>query len=155
LNCTISGAIFEEREEKEAKMNLHDEIAKVAYDIYQKSGYIGGLDAENWLNAERIVLMRHASQDIEEPEGEEPIITEERFSEEVEEKGLQHAGYKIKKEAVVIEDVREPALASDEYIAVRAERSRPAQAAPPKGRKGSPGTGIQKSRKGTGREKNR
>ncbi|KPK01222.1 MAG: hypothetical protein AMK71_06410 [Nitrospira bacterium SG8_35_4] len=135
-------------------MNLHDEIAKVAYDIYQKSGYIGGLDVENWLDAEQIVLMRHASQDIEEPEGEEPIIAEERFSEEVEEKGLQYAGRKIKKEPVVLEDVREPALASDEDMAIRADRSKPVKTARHKGRKASPGTGVQKSTKGFGKEKN-
>jgi hypothetical protein len=154
LNFGISGAIFEVREDKEAKMNLHDEIAKTAYDIYQKSGHIGGLEVQNWLEAERIVLMRHASQDIEEPEGEEPLIEEERFREEVEEKGLHYAGRTMKKEAVVIEDVREPALASNEDMAIRAERSRPLKTARYKGRKTSPGTGIQKSTKGSGRGKN-
>ena len=50
-------------------MDLHDEIAGVACELYEKSGYIQGRELENWLEAERIVLSRHASQEIEEPEG--------------------------------------------------------------------------------------
>ncbi len=52
----------------EDEMNLHEEIAKTAFDLYEKSGCIKGRDCENWLEAERIVLARHASQDIEEPD---------------------------------------------------------------------------------------
>ncbi len=36
--------------------NLHREIAKVAYDIFMKSGYSHGHDLDHWLEAERIVL---------------------------------------------------------------------------------------------------
>lgn len=72
-------------------MNLHEEIARLAYELYEKSGCIGGRDSENWLNAESIVLMRHASQDIEEPEGEEPMITQDLVRDEVEEKGPRYA----------------------------------------------------------------
>jgi Protein of unknown function (DUF2934) len=49
-------------------MNLQDEIAKVAWELYEKSGFIGGRELDNWLEAERIVLARHASQELEEPE---------------------------------------------------------------------------------------
>jgi len=35
---------------------LYEEIAKVAYEIYEKSGYIEGRDLDNWLEAERIVM---------------------------------------------------------------------------------------------------
>ena len=49
-------------------MNLHDEIAMVAHEIYEKSGCIPCRELENWLEAEMIVLARHASQDIEEPD---------------------------------------------------------------------------------------
>jgi hypothetical protein len=41
-------------------MDLYEEIAKVAYDIYRKSGYIVGHDLDNWLEAERIVMARIA-----------------------------------------------------------------------------------------------
>jgi len=45
-------------------MKLQKEIAKVAYELYEKGGYINGKDSENWLEAEKIVLLRHASQDL-------------------------------------------------------------------------------------------
>ena len=35
--------------------NLHDEIAKVAYELYEESGKINGNDLFNWLEAERLV----------------------------------------------------------------------------------------------------
>ena len=41
-------------------MNTYDnigyEIAKVAYDLWEKGGCIPGKDLENWLEAERIVM---------------------------------------------------------------------------------------------------
>lgn len=43
-------------------MNLHDEIAKVAYELYEKSGRVPGRDLENWLEAEKIVMARHKGQ---------------------------------------------------------------------------------------------
>ncbi len=65
-------------------MDLQEEIAKVARELYEKSGCIQGRDRENWLDAEKIVLARHAGQDMEEPEGEEAIVEEESILEEVE-----------------------------------------------------------------------
>ncbi len=41
-------------------MNLQEEIRKVAYELYEKSGRIGGREVENWVEAERIVMARHA-----------------------------------------------------------------------------------------------
>lgn len=41
----------------DSKQNLKDEIAKVAYEIYEQKG-ISGLDEDNWFEAERIVLER-------------------------------------------------------------------------------------------------
>jgi hypothetical protein len=35
--------------------NLHQEIFRVAYDIYERSGRIKGCDLDYWLEAERIV----------------------------------------------------------------------------------------------------
>jgi hypothetical protein len=49
-------------------MNLHDEIAVVAYELYETRGCIHGFDLDDWLAAERIVLAVHAGQEIEEPE---------------------------------------------------------------------------------------
>ncbi|WP_333655900.1 DUF2934 domain-containing protein [Dissulfurispira sp.] len=43
-------------------MNVHDEIAKVAYELYEKSGRMPGHDLEHWLEAEKIVMARHKGQ---------------------------------------------------------------------------------------------
>jgi hypothetical protein len=43
-------------------MDLYEKIAKVAYDIYVKSGYIEGRDLNNWLEAERIVVTHIAKE---------------------------------------------------------------------------------------------
>jgi len=39
------------------KQDLKEEIARVAYEIYEQMG-ISGREVENWLEAERIVLER-------------------------------------------------------------------------------------------------
>ena len=49
-------------------MDIHEEISKAAYDLYEKSGCIKGRDDENWLEAERIVLDRRQSPDKEQAE---------------------------------------------------------------------------------------
>lgn len=41
-------------------MDLQEEIRKVAYELYEKSGRMGGREVENWLAAEKIVMARHA-----------------------------------------------------------------------------------------------
>lgn len=118
-------------------MNLHEEIAKVAYELYMKSGCIDGRDSQNWLDAERIVLTRHASQDIEEPEGEEPITTEKVIIEEIEEKAPVRAKQKNEEGATVIEEreVQRPALGTEEDIAKRKEKIRPSKVVVGKGEK--------------------
>ncbi len=49
-------------------MKLHDEIAEVAYELYEARGFVHGHDLDDWLEAENIVLTQHAGQDFEEPE---------------------------------------------------------------------------------------
>ncbi len=41
----------------DSKQDLKEEIARVAYEIYEQAG-ISGWEVENWLEAERIVLER-------------------------------------------------------------------------------------------------
>ena len=41
---------------------LYDEIVKVAYDFHEKRGSVHGYDLEDWLEAERIVMERHAKE---------------------------------------------------------------------------------------------
>lgn len=38
---------------------LRDEIAKVAYELFEKRGRMHGHEMEDWLRAERIVTARH------------------------------------------------------------------------------------------------
>ena len=44
------------------KLKLYDEIARIAYDLYEKSGRVDGCELDNWLEAERIVISLHAEQ---------------------------------------------------------------------------------------------
>ena len=42
--------------------SLHEEIVKLASDLFEKSGRLGGRDLDNWLEAERIVVTRRKQQ---------------------------------------------------------------------------------------------
>ncbi len=42
-------------------MDLKEEISRVAYELYIKSGCIPGRDMDNWLEAERIVMEKYKS----------------------------------------------------------------------------------------------
>jgi len=46
-------------------MDMNDEIARVAYEIYEKSGRMNGRDIDNWLEAERIVVAQNSKQQEE------------------------------------------------------------------------------------------
>ncbi|MEW6144097.1 MAG: DUF2934 domain-containing protein [Thermodesulfobacteriota bacterium] len=39
-----------------SKESVHDKIARVAYELYEKSGCVHGKDVEHWLEAETIVF---------------------------------------------------------------------------------------------------
>jgi hypothetical protein len=40
--------------------DLYDEIARLAYEIFERSGYCHGCDVGHWLEAERIVVTRYS-----------------------------------------------------------------------------------------------
>jgi len=44
-------------------MKWYDEIARIARELYEKSGRIEGHDLDNWLEAERIVMKRYNEQE--------------------------------------------------------------------------------------------
>jgi Protein of unknown function (DUF2934) len=46
--------------------NLHDEIAKVAHDLYERRGWVQGHELQDWLDAERIVMARHEKGTVKE-----------------------------------------------------------------------------------------
>lgn len=63
-------------------MKLHEEIAKTAYELYERSGKMEGRDEGNWHEAERIVRARYkglerADQPHEVPKATARIIREE------------------------------------------------------------------------------
>jgi len=43
-------------------VKLYDEIARIAYDLYEKNGRVDGHELDNWLEAERIVMSLHAEE---------------------------------------------------------------------------------------------
>lgn len=45
-------------------MKWYDEIAKVARELYEKSGRVEGRDLENWLEAEKIVMKQYKEQEM-------------------------------------------------------------------------------------------
>jgi hypothetical protein len=49
-------------------MNIYDQIAQMAYSIYEKNGKVEGRDLDNWLEAESIVLGQKHQQQRKEPE---------------------------------------------------------------------------------------
>ena len=54
-------------------MNLHEEIAKTAHELYEKSGWIPGRDLENWIEAEKIVKSRLNGGPIKQKQSEENV----------------------------------------------------------------------------------
>jgi hypothetical protein len=44
------------------KKHLQDEIARVAYSLYEKRGRLDGYQHHDWLEAERIVMARYAKE---------------------------------------------------------------------------------------------
>jgi hypothetical protein len=104
-------------------MNLQEEIAIVARELYEKSGRVEGRDRENWLEAEKIVLARHAGQDFEEPEGEEAIISGEVITEEIEGTEPRHANEETEGETADTEEIesKTPVVAKKEEGRRRSE----------------------------------
>jgi hypothetical protein len=41
------------------KKAIHDEIARAAYELYEKAGRAHGNELKNWLEAEKIVMEEH------------------------------------------------------------------------------------------------
>lgn len=41
------------------KKGIHDEIARVAYELYEKGGRVYGNELKDWLEAEKIVMEKH------------------------------------------------------------------------------------------------
>jgi hypothetical protein len=55
------------------KKSIHDEIAKVAYTLYEKEGSVHGNDLKDWFEAENIVMEKHERHTREMEKHVEPI----------------------------------------------------------------------------------
>ena len=44
------------------RIDLHEEIARVAHDIYEKRGGLHGSDLDDWLQAEKIVMQNYKTK---------------------------------------------------------------------------------------------
>ncbi len=53
-------------------MDLHKEISKVAYELYDKKGKEEYHDLDDWLEAERIVMVQHRVEEKLEAESSSP-----------------------------------------------------------------------------------
>ena len=53
-------------------MDLDDEIRKMAFELYEKSGKVAGRDLDNWLEAEKIIRARHGGETNPETELSSP-----------------------------------------------------------------------------------
>jgi hypothetical protein len=49
--------------EEAIKMNVQEEIRRLAYDFYEKSGRMGGRELEHWLMAEQVVMSKLAAHE--------------------------------------------------------------------------------------------
>lgn len=56
-------------------MNVQEEIRRLAYDFYEKSGKMCGMELEHWLRAEQIVMAKLAAQGKVQAAGLQPEKT--------------------------------------------------------------------------------
>lgn len=54
-------------------MDLYEKIARIAYELYEKNGYIQGCDLDHWLEAEKIVMVRLAEGEKKKEEEKDKI----------------------------------------------------------------------------------
>jgi hypothetical protein len=55
------------------KKSIHDEIARIAYELYVKEGSVHGNDLKNWFEAENIVMEKKGKHAREITSGAEPV----------------------------------------------------------------------------------
>lgn len=74
-------------------MHIREEIEKLAYELYEKSGRIHGRDLENWVEAECIVKARRAKKEA---------VTAARQVEQAAEAVAQKVREKVKETATAL-----------------------------------------------------
>jgi len=61
--------------------NVFEEVARVAYELYEKRGGIHGYDVEDWVEAQEIVIERHAKRAESKAEAAKPATTRKKSPE--------------------------------------------------------------------------
>jgi len=51
------------------QMDMYNETAKVAYELYEKNGFINDRDLDHWIEAEKIVIARLAEEEKKREKG--------------------------------------------------------------------------------------
>ena len=75
------------------KKGIHDEIARVAYDLNEKKGSADGHDLDDWLEAEKIVMEKHEMHVRETEQGVDVIQKEkDGFRRTVKKEGFYKKG---------------------------------------------------------------
>ena len=75
------------------KKGIHDEIARVAYELYEKRDRAHGHELEDWLEAEKIVMEKHEMHARETEQGVDVIKkARERFRRTVKKEGFYKKG---------------------------------------------------------------
>lgn len=75
------------------KKGIHDEIARVAYELYEKRGRAYGHELEDWLEAEKIVMEKHERHARETEQGVDAIEKpKEGFRRTVKKEGFYKKG---------------------------------------------------------------
>ena len=80
--------------------NLYNEIASLAYELYEKSGRVEGRDLVNWHEAERIVMARYAAKEnnqVNKYRNKEYIGQDRRRNKRLVVKDFQKGGYSSSK----------------------------------------------------------
>lgn len=66
-------------------MDMHEEIEKAAYELYEKSGRACGRDLENWLEAENAVKARLSGKKLAASTAKVAVIAAEKVKKAVKE----------------------------------------------------------------------
>jgi hypothetical protein len=69
---------------------LYDEIARVAYSIYEKRGYRHGSDLQDWVEAERLVMKKSSKNMESESKSSKPRQSKPLSRSKSDSAGLSH-----------------------------------------------------------------
>lgn len=91
-------------------MGIREEIAKVAYELYEKRGRTDGSHVDDWLEAEKIVMARRAGKKEVEVKRAEPAISKAAAKLPKEQKSKSAPQVSSKKKVAVRRSSAEKAL---------------------------------------------